>query len=221
MAKNKIDTVDGILPPYSNEFSLWYKDGQLLKAGLEVLPVGMAVTYSVRLDHDGTAAREVFLQVRDGRIINTMALQPLGEKSVFDPRGRYLGRGGEPLENDPPVPKKDIVSAIIDTQADPKSDAPDPAELTKEVDDLLTEVRGDPAKQEPAVEKPPETKGQIDMVIEDSVPTNTGPTLTHVFHLRPNVRVQVTLPVDFTEEESFRFSRFIETLPFDAIPDHR
>lgn len=41
-------------------------------------------------------------------------------------------------------------------------------------------------------------------------------TLAHPYNLRPDFRVVVRLPFDFTPEEAERFSAFIRTLPFSS-----
>jgi hypothetical protein len=39
--------------------------------------------------------------------------------------------------------------------------------------------------------------------------------LTHTFHLRPNVEIELDLPMDLSPNEAARFAQFIATLPFE------
>jgi len=92
------DEVEGILGPYGAQLALWSRDGSIYRQGDSVPSVGMAETYAVRLD----APRETpprYLWVQRSQITNLMAHQPIEGRSVFDARGRYLGRGGEELED--------------------------------------------------------------------------------------------------------------------------
>lgn len=90
------DQVPDILPPYDRNFYVWDGTGRQYKQHDLVPDVGMAQTYAVLLVSDQDA-RPQFLTVQDNRITNLMAHQPIPGASVFDPRGKYLGRGGEPL----------------------------------------------------------------------------------------------------------------------------
>ena len=125
------DSVAGVLAPYANQFHLWNSNGTEYKPG-DVMPaVGMAVSYSVQLRIAADApekTRIVFLQVQEGRLTNTMALQPLGDKSVFDPQGRYLGQGGgelEPMGPEKTKPPVDLVTAV--KQMNEPAPPPEPA----------------------------------------------------------------------------------------------
>lgn len=94
------DIVEVIREPYDPRFQLWKREGLRLEQGDKVPIVGMAPTYAVRL-HSQVPAPARYLWVQDGVITNPMAHQPIGDASVFDAWGRYLGRGGSPL--DPPA----------------------------------------------------------------------------------------------------------------------
>ena len=39
--------------------------------------------------------------------------------------------------------------------------------------------------------------------------------LTHTFHLRPNLEIEIVLPTDLSPDEPKRFSQFITSLPFE------
>lgn len=44
---------------------------------------------------------------------------------------------------------------------------------------------------------------------------DTATFITHTFHLRPDVAVEVDLPEDLTSSEAERLSKFISSLPFE------
>lgn len=192
------DTVVGILDPYVNRFELWGQEGRAYETGNPVPAVGMAASYSVQLAAP-TDAKPVFLQVQDGRITNVMALQPLTGKSVFDGRGRYLGRGGQPLEPvsiQPPELPPDMLTAVRQMKegATPVEVAPPPSQ-EKSVTQLVDELR---STTERIVERlPPEEP------------------LTHRFHLRPDFEVKMKLPADLTKAEADRLALFVVSLPFE------
>lgn len=205
------DTVAGILDPYENQFELWNNNGNEYESGSPVPAVGMAASYSVQLVGPPDAKR-MFLQVQDGRITNLMALQPLGGRSVFDPRGRYLGRGGQELEpmnmvSDSKPP--DIVTAVKQMTE----------EFPPDVHQAAEEMRG-PA-QVPIEER---SIGQLisEMKALGAEPPEPDPHpypdldfLTHRFHLRSELEVVLGLPEDLTQEEAERMVLWIRALPFD------
>ena len=39
--------------------------------------------------------------------------------------------------------------------------------------------------------------------------------LTHTFHLRPNLEIEIVLPTDLSPDEPKRFSQFITSIPFE------
>jgi hypothetical protein len=51
---------------------------------------------------------------------------------------------------------------------------------------------------------------------ETTEPEGERHWLTHHFHLRPDVTLQVDLPADLTPKEAQRIARFVEALPFDG-----
>jgi hypothetical protein len=91
------DLVEVILDPYDRRIRVWDRDGRSYTQGDKVPAVGMAVTYAVRLYGPADAPAR-YLWVQDGVITNPMAHQPITHASVFCAWGRYLGRGGDPLE---------------------------------------------------------------------------------------------------------------------------
>lgn len=96
-------TVLGVLAPYTARVFVW--EGEDVGSGGSVGPLGMADTYAVKLD--GPSGRpDRFAWVQECVLTNVMAHQPIEGASVFDARGRYLGRGGESLAagNSPPLP---------------------------------------------------------------------------------------------------------------------
>jgi len=46
----------------------------------------------------------------------------------------------------------------------------------------------------------------------------TGVTIKHPYQLRPNLKITIELPADFSSREAQRVSDFVKTLPFD-LPD--
>jgi len=205
------DTVAGILDPYGNQFELWNNNGSEYEAGALVPAVGMAASYSVQLVGPPDA-RRTFLQVQDGRITNLMALQPLGGRSVFDPRGRYLGRGGQELEpmrmaSNPKPP--DIITAVKRMTEELPSDVPQAVEQVRDPGQVPIEER---------------SIGQLisEMKALDAEPPKPAPHpypdfdfLTHRFHLRSEFEVALQLPEDLTQEEAERMALWIQALPFD------
>jgi hypothetical protein len=91
------DHVSGIPDPYDNQFKCWNEESREFSQGDEVVPVGIARTYAVRLNSTpGHPAR--FLWVQDLKITAVMAHQPIVQKSVFNKWGDFLGEGGEVLQ---------------------------------------------------------------------------------------------------------------------------
>ena len=197
---NTPDVVVGILDPYINRFELWNNTGRLYNSGDPVPAVGMAASYSIQLPSPEEAAR-VFLQVQEGRISNVMARQALEGRSVFDPRGRYLGCGGqelEPLSLKPPKPPVDIITAVT--------------QMNRPV-----AVPSQPAE---ALEPPAETSTVPELIEE--LKTLPEPAITaHTFHLRPNFEIEVKLPDDLTKHEVKRFALFLSSLPYGHEDESR
>jgi hypothetical protein len=98
----KPDEVLGILEPYSGLVSIWTRDGSGFHQGDKVPAVGRAQTYAIVLDAPVGSPRR-FLWVQAGKITNLMAHQPIEGRSVFDARGRYLGSGGDVLDDPSPL----------------------------------------------------------------------------------------------------------------------
>lgn len=196
------DRVVGVQDPYINQFELWNNTGAEYSTGKPVPAVGMAASYSVQLPAPGEH-RAIFLQVQEGRITNVMAHQPLSGKSVFDPRGRFLGTGGnelEPISLAAPKLPVDLITAVkqmnqpvpmpskpLTHQELHEPTTPPPA---KSVDTLINELK--------------------EMV--DSLP-DPDPTV-HRFHLRPDFEVRIPLPDDLTEREAERLAMFFKSLPY-------
>jgi len=55
---------------------------------------------------------------------------------------------------------------------------------------------------------------QIETDADDDTGSETD-WLTHTFHLRPNVEVELELPMDLSPNEAKRFAQFIDSLPFE------
>jgi hypothetical protein len=89
-------TVPGILSPYSGVLAVWSGIGEV-ERGINVGPVGMANTYAVLLDAP-PGEPDRFLWVQEQLVTNLMAHQPILANSVFDARGKYLGKGGSDLD---------------------------------------------------------------------------------------------------------------------------
>ena len=52
--------------------------------------------------------------------------------------------------------------------------------------------------------------------VDDSRETDTDTDwLTHTFHLRPNIEMNIELPMDLSPNEAKRLMQFIDSLPFD------
>jgi hypothetical protein len=200
------DRVAGVLDPYINRFELWNNSGAEYATGDAVPAVGMAASYSIQLPAPGNE-RQVFLQVQDGRITNVMALQPIGDKSVFDPRGRFLGTGGKELE---PIslalPKKpvDIITAVQQMNQ--------PAPPTQQ--QVHEPTTPPPVKERPLDELIDELKEMVDDLPEPD------PTV-HRFHLRPDFEVKIKLPDDLTEREGERLAAFLKSLPYGDDEESR
>lgn len=60
-----------------------------------------------------------------------------------------------------------------------------------------------------------ESFDNIDGSDEDAEFDDAATFITHTFHLRPGVAVEVDLPDDLTSSEAERLSKFITSLPFD------
>lgn len=65
------------------------------------------------------------------------------------------------------------------------------------------------------------TQGIVEQVLKSNPkpspppePKPESPSLTHSFHLREELQVEITLPRDLTKAEAERLSLFIQTLPF-------
>ena len=50
---------------------------------------------------------------------------------------------------------------------------------------------------------------------EATEPTSEHHWLSHSFHLRPDLTLEIDLPADLTPKEAQRIARFVEALPFD------
>jgi hypothetical protein len=48
-----------------------------------------------------------------------------------------------------------------------------------------------------------------------SLADEEGETLSHIFHLRPDLQIKIELPADLTVSEASRLSDFVKSLPFD------
>jgi hypothetical protein len=59
-----------------------------------------------------------------------------------------------------------------------------------------------------------ETVEQIEVTADDGLDTETD-WLTHTFHLRPSVEVELELPMDLSPNEARRLTQFIDSLPFE------
>lgn len=55
---------------------------------------------------------------------------------------------------------------------------------------------------------------QIDIDEEADAEDETD-WLTHTFHLRPNVEIEIELPMDLSPDEASRITQFIAALPFE------
>ncbi len=55
---------------------------------------------------------------------------------------------------------------------------------------------------------------QIEDSDDDDVDIETD-WLTHTFHLRPNIEVEIELPMDLSPNEAKRLTQFIDSLPFE------
>ncbi len=55
---------------------------------------------------------------------------------------------------------------------------------------------------------------QIEIAEEDQVEDELD-WLTHTFHLRPNVEIELELPMDLSPNEASRLTQFIAALPFE------
>ena len=55
---------------------------------------------------------------------------------------------------------------------------------------------------------------QIEAVAEEEIDAEFN-WLTHTFHLRPNVEVELELPMDLSPNEARRLTQFIDSLPFE------
>jgi len=181
------DTVPAILSPYSKEFRVWECDGRIYKQHDLVPSVGMVSTYAVLLVSADPEAHPRFLTVQENRITNLMAHQPIDGASVFDPMGKYLGRGGEPLEP-PGRPDTPPVSMV---------------ELAKRSGVLGAVEQETLEPTRTFLEAPPEGDGE-----DEGVACHL-----HRFWLREDLEVKMKLPLDLTDEEAERFAVFVTTLP--------
>lgn len=123
------DVIDGIIAPYLPDLAVWGRDGTTYRQGDQVPSLGMAETYAVLLDAPDEAPAR-YLWVQRGKITNLMAHQPIEGSSVFDVRGRYLGRGGETLEDvakNPEDPFRGWISDIVKRAHEGNADAEGPA----------------------------------------------------------------------------------------------
>ena len=200
------DVVTGILEPYINGFELWESTGRLYQSGDAVPAVGLATSYSIQLQAP-PETRDVILQVQEGRISNVMALQPLEKRSVFDPRGRYLGTGGsklEPLSVLPLKPPVDLVTAVRQMSSVPEVETTVPVASEANTEELSPSVE----------EAPPEQTEK-----EVSQPRMT--MVEHKFHLRPGFVIQLSLPDNLTKHEADRLADFFRCLPFAPEPTSR
>lgn len=159
----------------------------------------------------------MFLWVQENKITNIMALQPIGQRSVFDQRGAYLGQGGfelDPIQATQQAPV-DIVTAIK------KATPPKPEESS--VSDLIDELRKVPMPKESVAlsDLVEETNEGEDTELIDEMLTelqnemDPDPApLVHKFHLRPDFELELPLPMDLTEREAERLATFILSCPF-------
>ena len=107
------DEVKGVLEPYDAQVKVWDDELRVYEQGDTVRAVGMAETYAVRLNGPPEEPFR-YLWVQDLRITATMAHQPLLKASVFDKWGKYLGRGGEELEDRSRNPIEEVLEALTD-----------------------------------------------------------------------------------------------------------
>lgn len=56
---------------------------------------------------------------------------------------------------------------------------------------------------------------EIDEASEFEDDDNAEDWLTHTFHLRPNLEIEIALPTNLSPSEASRFAQFIASLPFD------
>jgi len=206
------DKVAGILDPYINRFELWNNTGAEYNTGDTVPAVGMAASYSIQLPAP-VESRAIFLQVQDGRITNVMAHDPLGGRSVFDPRGRFLGTGGkelEPIQLVAPKPPVDIVTAVQQM-----NQRPPPQPTPEQVHEPTMPPQDLPGES-------PKTIAELIRELKELTdqPSQSEATL-HRFHLRPDFEVAVQLPNDLTEREAKRLAKFIKSLPYGDDEESR
>lgn len=177
------DTVPGILAPYLCEFRVWGCEGKTYKQHDLVPSVGMADTYAVLLQPSGGGAAR-FLTVQENRITNLMAHQPIDGRSVFDARGRYLGRGGEELDLAEYVTLDNAVS-MVEMASRPRPPVPP---VKAKMEEPAATFLEPPREQE-------------------------GASRVHRFWLREDLEIKLELPVDLTDEEAERVAAFVTTLP--------
>ena len=184
-------TVPAILPPYSCEFGLWGTEGKTYQQHDLVPTVGMAETYAVMLDSTQPQPHR-FLTVQENRITNVMAHQPVDGRSVFDPRGRYLGRGGGELDVTPQVPLEKAVSVVEAATRRPAA--------------VSGEILAETAERVATFLEPPSENAEV-------------PCHLHRFWLREDLEIKIKLPLDLTDEEAERVAVFVTTLPLGAKRD--
>jgi len=200
------DEVEGILEPYSNQFKLWDCTMSVYKSGDAMPSVGMANTYAVRLD-GAPDTRPCYLWVQEGHLTNLMALQPIGERAVFDKWGKCLGRGGEKLDPpglNPVAEAVGIVQEILEQQKVPRR--PQAVENKSEPDPSVSEI----AKE---ADSKPKT---ITELVDELKELGSGiepPEYKHEFRLRHDLEIKLTLPVDLTQAEADRIALFVKSLP--------
>lgn len=219
------DSVEGILPPYQNQFKLWGCTDATYKHGSLVPVVGLAKTYAVLLKSDGAASPR-YLWVQENNITQLMAHQPIHDHNVFDKWGNYLGRAGsdyKPKEVPPPAQAKSLLEQL--SEQDAKRNSPEPLTLSPELEKAMDEAM--------QAEGPDDSTTEI--VWEDDVmeadqgseasedPMGDGPgffaeVYTHKLILRDNFEVSLTLPKDLTSDEATRLGAWAEALVISRGP---
>ena len=187
--------VEGIPEPYDPQFKLW-DEARTYRQGDEVPDVGMADTYSVRLE-GGTGKATRYLTVQGGCITNLLAHQPVHMKSVFDKWGRFLGVGGARLEDPGPSPLEQALNPIEEAlrRARKPSSWPEPR--------VLETPRG----QVPELQVQEHLQRQMpERAFDDEL-------RVHRFWIRNEIEAELRLPADLTEAEAERLAAFVRMLP--------
>lgn len=205
--------VEGVQDPYINHFELWEVEKEELRTGDRVPSVGMAETYAVQYAATEKAS-PIFLWVQDNKITNVMAMQPIGQRSVFDQKGRYLGQGGyklDPIEIEQPDPV-DLVSAVKQNKAKVQMPLEKASEKSQRSVTESSDNFADPSG-EALQTSDSELIDDMLMELEQECPPDSK-SLVHRFHLRPDLELEISLPMDLTEREAERLATFILSCPF-------